>query len=134
MNSDASPTPPFPKLPCATIVFRALIYSDWIDQTTKEIAPAAFVRRKPPLDEKGLSVSINCSAADYLRQRFKKPTFGVGTLHVGKVRDLHAGLDVVQDAADHAVITGIPRQQEDRVLSERLASQLAKQARWESPV
>jgi hypothetical protein len=60
-----------------------------------------------------------------------KRCYGVVSLHVGRVRDL--GLDVVVDEAPHANITGLPRQTDDVLRAERLASQLAKQARLVPP-
>jgi len=100
----------------------------WVDPETKRILPAAFVRRPPPKDDDGLSVDIECpqSCVSELNS-----SFGVGSLHVGRIRAL--GLDVVVDDAPHAVITGVPREAEDKASAERFASQLAKQARFISP-
>lgn len=111
-------------LPCNAIVFRAMTRKGWVDPATKAVLPAAFLRRPPPKDDDGLSVDIaspqSCVAA--LRE-----TFGVASLHVGRLRDL--GIDVIVDQAPHANITGIPRTSDDRARAEWLASQIARQAR-----
>jgi hypothetical protein len=113
-------------LPCSTIVFRALIWEDCVDSKSGRVMPAAFMRRN---HEQGLSVGVNTTVDDYLRKHFKKPTYGVGTLHVGRLRDLQ--LEVVQDKPDHATLTGVPKASDNPVEAERLASQLARQARWQ---
>jgi hypothetical protein len=91
------------------------------------ILPAAFFRRDSPHDDDGLSVNIESprSCAATLKNCH------VASLHVGRIRDL--GLDVVIDDPPHANITGLPRISEDRTRAERLASQLAKQARFIPP-
>ncbi len=115
-------------LPCNTVVFRALTRKRWIDPAMMRILPAAFVRRPEPQDEDGLSVNIespqSCVAA-------LNSSFGVGSLHVGRVRDL--ALDVEVDNAPHAAIKGVPREADDQAKAEWLASQLAKQARFVPP-
>ena len=115
-------------LACNTIVFRAMTRKNWVDSVTKRILPAAFVRRPPPKDDDGLSVDVESprSCVSELNS-----SFGVGSLHVGRIRDL--GLDVAADDPPHAVITGVPRATEDQAKAEWFASQLAKQARFISP-
>jgi hypothetical protein len=117
-----------PSLPCSTIVFRAMLRKRWLDPVSRTILPAAFVRRDPPADDDGLSVDVHspasCAAPFHA-------CFGVGSLHVGRIRDLLLDVDV--DAAPHANITGLPRPAEDRARAEWLASQLAKQARLIPP-
>lgn len=115
-------------LACETIVYRAMTRKKWVDPMTKRILPAAFVRRPPPQDEDGLSVDIESpqSCVSELNS-----SFGVGSLHVGRVRDL--GLEIEVDAPPHAVITGVPRETEDQAKAEWLASQLAKLARLIPP-
>jgi hypothetical protein len=111
-------------LSCSTIVFRAMLRKKWIDPVSGTVLPAAFVRRDAPNDDDGLSVDIASpsSCAAPFRERF-----GVASLHVGSVRDFT--LDIVVDDPPHANITGVPRRLEDLTRAERLASQLAKQAR-----
>jgi|ERR1019366_2851150 hypothetical protein len=115
-------------LACELIVYRAMTRSKWIDPATKRVLPAAFMRRPPPHDEDGLSVNIESpqSCVSILNS-----SWGVGSLHVGRVRALT--LNVVVDDAPHAIITGIPRDVGDQAKAEWLASQLAKQARFISP-
>lgn len=115
----------FPELPCTKIVHRALIWENWVDRQTGHILPSAFIRRAR---ERGLSVGIDVSVHEYLQSRFSKPTYGAGSLHVGRVRDL--GLQVIQDKVDHGEIRGLPLREENAAEAERLASKLARQARW----
>lgn len=119
----------YSELPCGTIVFRALIHEHFVSTAVGNVLPAAFFRRELPQDKNGLSLGVDTTADDYLKKRFRKPTYGVGTLHVGRVRDI--GLNVVQDGPDHASLTGVPRKSENRELAERTASLLARQARWQ---
>src|SRR5437879_6161107 len=113
-------------LPCSTIVYRALRKS-WVNRETRAILPSAFLRRDAPKDEKGLSVDTlsaqSCASA--------LSNCHVASLHTGRVRDLF--LDIVEDEPGHANITGVPRAADDRALAERLASKLAKQARFIPP-
>lgn len=115
----------FNELPCSKIVYRALIWENWIDRQSGRIMPSAFIRRPR---ENGLSVCVDVEISAYLKTRFTKPTFGGGSLHVGRVGDL--GLRVIQDKVDHGEIRGVPLQAEDPAEAERLASLLARQARW----
>jgi hypothetical protein len=118
----------YDELSCSEIVFRALIYATWVDNDTGRVMPAAFIRRQ---HESGLSIGLRTSAKDFCKRRFNGPTYGVGTLHVGRVRDIvDADLDVIRDADDHATLTGIPLATHDKTKAERLASLLSKQARW----
>lgn len=111
-------------LDCSAIVYRAILRKNWVDQTTHSVMPAAFFRRPAPQDNDGLSVNIespnSCMAA-------LNKVFGVVSLHVGRVRNI--GLDVVVDETPHANITGLSRTTDDQVQAERMASQLARQAR-----
>lgn len=125
MSQDAQASTEYAELPCEAIVFRALIYKNWVDPDTKRVMPAAFFRRD---HEDGLSVGVNTTVDDYLKGRFKKPTYGVGTLHVGRVRDIE--LDIIQDGPDHGSLIGVPLKSDDRTLAERRASLLARMARW----
>lgn len=111
-------------LECSAIVFRAMARKNWVDRTTNRILPAAFMRRPAPKDDDGLSVDV--ASAESCRGSLRE-VFGVASLHVGRIRDL--GLDVVVDEAPHANIVDLPRASHDRTQAERLASQLARQAR-----
>jgi hypothetical protein len=115
-------------LACKTIVFRAMTRKKWVDPITSRILPAAFVRRPAPQDEDGLSIDVQSpqSCVSGLKSHF-----GVGSLHVGRIRDL--GLDITVDDAPHAVITGVPRESDDQARAEWFASQLAKLARYIAP-
>jgi hypothetical protein len=117
-------TTPLPALECRIIVLRVLLRRQWINPETGDVMPDAFIRR-PRGDEDGLSVRLNCTAAA-AEEGFNR-TFGVVSLHVGRVRGL--GLDVVADEPEHANIVGVPYQHEDSGRAEWLAGQLAAQAR-----
>jgi hypothetical protein len=114
------------RLPCSTIVYRA-IRPKWVDPVNRTVLPIAFTRRPAPSDKSGLSVDVLSaqSCAKALRK------CQVASLHVGRIRD--TGLDVVVDEVPHANITGIPREEEDRTTANRLAYELARQARLIPP-
>ena len=111
-------------LPCRAIVYRAMARKNWIDRIANQVLPAAYFRRPPPADEDGLSLDVSSppSCAATLRE-----CYGVASLHVGRIRDI--GLDVVVDDKPHAVISGVPRREDDPTRAERLASLLARQSR-----
>lgn len=111
-------------LPCSHIVYRAMSRKDWIDPETNSVLPGAFFRRPPPKDLDG--VSLDTTSPKSCASTLKK-CHGVASLHVGRLRDL--GLDVVPGAGSHAAIAGLPDPQADTAMAERLASQLARQAR-----
>jgi hypothetical protein len=115
-------------LPCQTIVFRAMARPTWIDLKSRTVLPDAFFRRKPPADEDGLSVNIE--SAQSCEKALKK-CHGVASLNVGRIRELV--LDVVVDEAPHAILTGLPRQEDALAEAIRLASQLSRQARLVLP-
>ena len=113
-------------LPCSHIVYRALLRRPGcIDPATNTLLPGAFLLRPPPADADGLSVDIDSPATCV--SGFKK-TYGVASLHVGRVRNL--GLDVKPDEGTHACIVGLPNSQDDPANAERLAVELAKIARY----
>ena len=64
-----------------------------------------------------------------MAHRFNK-VFGIAILSVGKVREIDSRLNVVSDPMEeepnHALITGVPRPDQNRALAERLAGQLAR--------
>jgi hypothetical protein len=100
---DAADSP----LPCQLLVYRLLKSWSWVDRDNNQVAPAAFDLRP---GETGVSVyrKDTCTLEE-ARAKLKKVK-AVATLHVGRVRDLDALLDVKPDADDiqHAEITGIP--------------------------
>ena len=134
MSSQEFP-PEFQPLPCPYVVFRAAGNKRSINAETGKLSSAAFIR-VPEKDEDGISVYLGevdtCIKAS---QQLKK-TYAVGSLHVGHIRSIPTEgprLDIVQDANDHGLILGVPFQQEDALLAERLAGALADHARtcWE---
>lgn len=112
-------------LACGHIVFRALLKRGWVDPETGNISAGAFLLRP---SEEGLSVDID-SPAKCVAPLNK--TFGVASLHVGRVRDL--GLDVVPDIGTHANLTGLPHAEVDPGKAEFLAGELARTARFIPP-
>lgn len=120
--------PKLEPLPCSTIVYRVLLKKRWINQDTGTVeAGAYFLREKEK--ERGLSVNIEgrCSPQQ-CADKFDK-CFGVASLHVGRIRDLDLGLDVIAGETDHALITGLPYQNDNLAEAERIAGLLAKQSR-----
>jgi len=110
-------------LACNQIVFRALRPS-WVDRQTMDVLPIAFVRRHI---ESGLSVNV--ASAESCSKTLRR--CGVGSLHVGRIRDL--GLDVVVDSHPHAEIAGVPTDIENPAEANRLAFSLARRTRFVPP-
>lgn len=121
---------------CNDILYRPIIDKRWFNKETGEILDTAFRRKKS--DKEGLSVNIakNYSVQQCIDTNDYRECFAVGTLHVGKIRDL--GLDVVPDAPHHANIKGLPAYDEvgpeHDARREYLANELLKQFRpvWHS--
>jgi hypothetical protein len=119
-------------VPCPEILLRALIKAGWVDEETGEIKADAFIRN-PARDPDGLSVNIDrlTDRATWLSSF--RACFGADSLHAGRIRTL--GIDIVQTARDmmsdpaHALIVGIPSQEEDALTAERLASSLRDMCR-----
>jgi hypothetical protein len=103
----------------------------WIDDDANRIKADAFILR--PEEGDGLSVNIRSKTNLEVWLGCFKKSYGADSLHTGRVRTL--GLDVGQteedlrDAPDHAVITGLPYQDEDPDRAESLASELVKMSR-----
>jgi len=121
---------PIIPIPCQEIVLRAILRRGWVDENAR-ITAHAFIRW--PKDNDGLSVNLRSKTdVESWLSSFKK-SYGAASLHCGRIRDLGLGLDVVQMEADeqpeHAVITGLPYQDDDPYGAERLASELVKIAR-----
>jgi len=102
----------------------------WINQDTGIIQARAYLLRDKVRDngrEKELSVNIaELCSVEKCTEQFDE-TFGVGTLHVGKIRDI--GLDVVADHGHHASIKRLPHRLDNLAEAERLAGLLARQSR-----
>ena len=114
-------------LECKEIIYRAL-RPRWIDTEKNCLTPEAFLLRDKKTDSKGLSVDRKPEIA--FRRLIK--CIGVSSLHVGKVRDLgiqyKLSIDVVSTDS-HSYIVGLPYPNEDLAKAEKLAGELAKQAR-----
>lgn len=120
-----------------TSVYRALLRSAGVHRETGMILPDAYIPRENGKDDDGLSVTVVTSNTEWgvkegahaLACRFDK-VYGIVILVVGKVREIDCRLDVVRDPKDdqpnHALITGVPRIDQNRDLAERLAGQLAR--------
>lgn len=103
------------------------------------ILPEACIPRKNGKDDEGLSVTVvTAKTENGVREdaaamvcRFKK-VYGILTLRVAKVREIDSCLDVIRDPLDdnrnHALITGVPRTDQNRALAEYLAGQLARRS------
>jgi hypothetical protein len=113
----------FDELAMEAIVYRSLLRKQWINEDTGRVKADAYFLR---LSEPGLSVNLAsvCSPEDCARL-FRK-CYGVASLQVGDVREI--GLDVEQDAVNHANIMGLPHRDEDLAQAERLAGLLAKRS------
>lgn len=123
----------FPPLPCSEIVYRVARNKSSVDPATRTLTPYAFKRR--PLDQDGLSTAIkrHCPLERARSTEFAQRCWGVGTLHVGRVRDTSGfELDVIQDLSYHANITGVPFWSETKE-AEHCADLLAEQSRLEWP-
>lgn len=94
------------------------------------VTPEAFYRREPPRDEDGMSVAtiapLDAVKPDGINEM---DWFGIATLHVGTVRDIGEGIDIIPDSEKHANITGVPRRSEDEGKAQFFADQLSASAR-----
>lgn len=125
----------------STSVYRALLRRACIDSEAGAILPDAYFPRPNGQDDDGLSVTVVTSKTEQgvqegaiaMAKRFRK-TFGIAIISVGKVREIDGCLDVVSDPMEgepyHALITGVPRLDQNRALAERLAGQLARYSHW----
>jgi hypothetical protein len=115
-------------LPCDTIVYRALLRPEWINEDTKKVSDQAYYLRKLEQGiENGISVNIaKLCSPEMCARRFNK-CIGVASLHVGKIREID--LDVIVDQGDHALIIGLPFKDNALKQAKRLAHLLAKQSR-----
>src|ERR1051325_6973829 len=123
--TDAPSPESYPTLECSCIIFRVVLRARSVDRQAGKARSDLFIRR--PSDTNGLSVDIaaHCTPAECVA-RFNR-TYGVWTLHVGRIRDI--GLDVIRDGPAHANIRGVPYEHEDQKEALRWADLLAEQAR-----
>lgn len=117
---------------CAEIIYRAFKRSGCFDPTTLLVNANAFILDPKDKDD-GLSVYLKSVVPDLgakLLECFNR-SYGAATLHAGRVRTLK--LDVLKNPEDpdpaHAVIIGLPLQDDDPELAERLASALRDMSR-----
>jgi hypothetical protein len=119
-------------LVCQEIVLRAIRSRQWLDEEGR-ITATAFIR-DPNRDPDGLSVNLSSQTdiSNWLSSTFNK-SFGADTLHAGHIRDL--GLEIGQSREDidtaggHALIVGMPTQDEDAKRAEDLATELRNMSR-----
>jgi hypothetical protein len=106
-----------------SVVYRALLRKQWINEDTGKVKADAYFLR---VNEPGLSVNLaNVCSPTQCADLFRK-CYGVASLEVGGVRQI--GLDVQQDSVNHANILGLPYREDDLAEAERLAGLLAKQS------
>jgi hypothetical protein len=105
------------------IVYRSLLRKQWIDEDTGRVKADAYFLR---LNEPGLSVNIASVCSPEECARCFRKCYGIASLEVGDVREI--GLDVEQDAVNHANIVGLPYRDEDLARAERLAGLLARRS------
>ena len=112
---------------CREIVFRAVLKSGWLDEDGR-LTASAFIR-DPQRDPDGLSVNMQAltDVEGWLSSAFKK-SFGVDTLHAGRIRDLKLQIGQTEqdlrDGSGHAIIAGMPSLEEDPKRAEDLATEL----------
>lgn len=106
-------------------VYRSLRKKTWIHEDTGQLKADAYVRRRGA-DDDGLSVNvvglISLAGAIHVLNK----CHGVFSLGVSDIRSL--GLNVIPDRLPHALIVGIPFEDDNPLEAERLAGQLAKQS------
>jgi hypothetical protein len=108
-------------LPDDTIVYRALLRKQWIDEDTGRVKADAYFLRT---NESGLSVNIaSVCSPEQCAGSFRK-CYGVASLQTGAIREI--GLDVDRDSIDHANIVGLPDREDNLAEAERLAGLLAR--------
>jgi hypothetical protein len=119
-------------VPCPEILLRAITKAGWIDQDTGEIDSGAYIGDPArDLDELSVNIAQLTDTEEWLSSF--RASFGADSLHTGHVRSL--GIDVVQTAEDlasrpsHALIVGVPSQEQDALAAERLASSLQHMSR-----
>ena len=117
---------------CPEILLRAILKAGWIDEDTGEIKADAFIRH-PVRDADGISVNVARMTDVPIWLSSFKTSYGADSLHTGRINTL--GLKVVQTEEDrvsalaHALIVGLPSQEEDALAAERFASHLRNMSR-----
>lgn len=104
-------------------VFRAYARENHCD-SARQPTFKLFLRRRPPNDERGLSVGSSPQTATQ-RLQFH---YGCCCLVAGRIRTIE-GLDVVPDSHTHGNITGLPRRSEDEQRALQIAFDLQRMAR-----
>jgi hypothetical protein len=113
----------FELLPDDAIVYRSMLRKQWIDEDTGRVkADAYFLRSNEP----GLSVNLASKCSPQQCAEMFRKCYGVASLQVGNVREI--GLDIEQDAVNHANVMGLPCREDDLAEAERLAGLLAKRS------
>jgi hypothetical protein len=116
-------------LNCNEIVYRAILRKSQLD--TSKIPPQPtvdnFILRSGENDGLSVGIASRCSPAD-VAGKFSK-CHGMTSLHVGFMKDL--GLNIVIDPLDetHALILGLPNEDDPPNEAEPLARALKSHAR-----
>lgn len=113
----------FDSLADNTIVYRALLRKQWIDEDTGKVKADAYFLRA---NERGLSVNLAGACSPRQCAKFFRKCYGVASLEVGGIREV--GLNVEQNSVNHANIVGLPDRDNNLAEAERLAGLLAKQS------
>lgn len=111
-----------PQVECSTIVYRALLKNGWFDPETEEIVDEAYLPRNNEDDGLSVIVSDHVPQEDEHDLHNLNKCYGIDSLHVGTLRDL--GLMVIQDEEHHALIVGVPHQQDDPYAANIIAKRL----------
>jgi hypothetical protein len=142
--------PPPIEPPCNTIVYRTIRRHDWFDSDDDEcLVDAAFMRRRPKLDQHGSVVdpgdddglslydSFHIGPQECIEEELS--CHGLATLHVGTLRDL--GLEIIRDPENHrkVLVTNVPFTNPGTAEEEDLLDKIAQCARihtrckWKKP-
>jgi hypothetical protein len=113
----------FERLLGDSIIYRAILRKQWIDEDTGRVKADAYFLRA---SEYGLSVNIASACSPQQCAELFRKCYGIASLEIGRVREL--GLDVEQDSPNHANIVGLPYQENNLAEAERLAGLLAKRS------
>jgi hypothetical protein len=113
----------FEPLPENAIVYRSMLRKQWIDEDTGRVKADAYFLRA---NEHGLSVNLASKCSPQQCAEMFRKCYGVASLQVGEVREI--GLDIEQDAVNHANVMGLPLREDDLAEAERLAGLLAKRS------
>ncbi len=106
-----------------TIVYRALLRKQWIDEDTGRVKADAYFLRP---NERGLSVNLASACSPKQCADLFRKCYGIASLEVDLIRKI--GLDVVQDSLNHANVFGLPYREDNLAEAERMAGLLAKRS------